>query len=77
MSVYSAFGIGLPHQSGAQRSCGYGVSVSDAQPGDVMCYSGHVGIYIGNGQMVHASTPSTGIIVSDIGSPIAVRRMIG
>ena len=77
MSVYSAFGIGLPHQSGAQRGCGYGVSVSDAQPGDVMCYSGHVGIYIGNGQMVHASTPSTGIIVSDIGSPIAVRRMIG
>ena len=77
MSVYSAFGVGLPHQSGAQRGCGYGVSVSEAQPGDVMCYSGHVGIYIGNGQMVHASTPSTGIVVSDIGSPIAVRRMIG
>lgn len=77
MSVYNAFGVGLPHQSGAQRSCGYGVSVGEAQPGDVMCYSGHVGIYIGNGQMVHASTPSTGIVVSDIGSPIAVRRMIG
>ncbi len=77
MSVYSAFGVGLPHQSGAQRGCGYGVSVSEAQPGDIMCYSGHVGIYIGNGQMVHASTPSTGIIVSDIGSPIAVRRILG
>jgi len=77
MSVYNAFGVGLPHQSGAQRGCGYGVSVGEAQPGDVMCYSGHVGIYIGNGQMVHASTPSTGIVVSDIGSPIAVRRMIG
>ncbi|MBR5338293.1 MAG: C40 family peptidase [Lachnospiraceae bacterium] len=77
MSVYSAFGVGLPHQSGAQRGCGYGVSVGEAQPGDIMCYSGHVGIYIGNGQMVHASDPSTGIIVSGIGSPIAVRRILG
>ena len=77
MSVYSHFGVGLPHQSGAQRGCGYGVSVGEAQPGDIMCYSGHVGIYIGNGQMVHASNPSTGIIVSSIGSPIAVRRILG
>ncbi|MBE6015004.1 MAG: hydrolase Nlp/P60 [Lachnospiraceae bacterium] len=76
MSVYSNFGVGLPHSSGAQRGCGYGVSVGEAQPGDIMCYSGHVGIYIGNGQMVHASTSRTGIIVSGIGSPIAVRRIL-
>lgn len=77
MSVYAAFGIGLPHSSSALRSAGYGVSLSEAQPGDIVCYSGHVGIYIGNGTIVHASTPSSGITYSSVNyrSPICVRRI--
>ena len=62
MSVYSHFGVSLPHYDGAQRSCGTAVSsLAEAQPGDLICYYGHVGIYIGNGQIVHASNPRTGI----------------
>lgn len=63
MAVYSHFGISLPRTSGAQASCGKGVSYSEAKPGDIICYSGHVGIYIGGGKIVHASTPTAGIVV--------------
>ncbi len=79
MSVYRNFGVSLPHSSGADRSVGSAVSggLSNAQAGDIVCYSGHVGIYIGNGQIVHASTAKTGIKVSNAGyrSPVAVRRI--
>ncbi len=77
MSVYSAFGVGLPHSSSADRSVGYGVSTDAMAPGDIVCYSGHVGIYIGNGTIVHASNPRTGITYSNVNyrQILAVRRI--
>lgn len=67
-SVYAAFGVSLPRTSYAQMSAGYEVSYSEAQPGDLICYGGHIAIYIGNGQIVHASNsapyPAGGIKVS-------------
>ncbi len=61
-SVYKAFGYSLPRTSYEQMNAGTAVSsLAEAQPGDLICYGGHVAIYIGNGQIVHASTPATGI----------------
>lgn len=78
MGVYANYGISLPHSSGAQRGAGYDVGgLANAQPGDIVCYSGHVGIYIGNGNIVHASTAATGIKVSNASyrNVLSVRRI--
>lgn len=78
MSVYANFGVSLPHSSSGDRNVGYDVGgLENAQPGDIICYSGHVGIYIGNGQIVHASTSRTGIIVGSATyrTPLCVRRI--
>ena len=77
-SVYKHFGVTLPRTSSEQRGSGTGVSYADTQPGDLICYAGHIGIYIGNGKIVHASSPSTGIKVGNAAyrSILAVRRIV-
>ena len=78
MAVYQAFGYSLPRSSYAQSSIGKSVSYSEAQPGDIIYYGGHVGIYIGNGQIVHASTERTGIKITSATyrSIITIRRIV-
>ncbi len=76
--IYKDFGYSIPRTSYAQRTAGTGVSYSEAQPGDIICYAGHVGLYIGNGQIVHASTAKTGIKISraTYREILAVRRIV-
>lgn len=71
LSVFKKFGVSLPHYSGAQANSGTKISAGDLQPGDLVFYGNsrgtinHVAIYIGNGQVVHASSPKTGIRISN------------
>lgn len=76
--VYADFGYKLPRTSMEQRSAGVAVDYANAQPGDLICYEGHVGMYIGGGKIVHASTPKSGIKVSNATyrTILAVRRII-
>ena len=79
MSIYAKFGVSLPHSSGAMAGCGRGVSYSEAMPGDIICYAGHVAIYMCGGQIVHASNAKDGIKISGNAAyrPIvAVRRVL-
>lgn len=76
--VYADYGYSLPRTSSQQRSAGTGVSYEEAQPGDLICYDGHVAIYIGNNLIVHASSSRTGIKISNAQykTILAVRRII-
>lgn len=83
MSVMAKYGVSLPHSSKAQANCGKRVSASEAKPGDLFFYGSgksinHVAIYIGNGQIVHASNKKTGIKISNAfyRSPICVTRVL-
>ncbi len=78
LAVYKNFGYSLPRSSYAQSGAGRGVSYSEAQPGDIIYYGGHVGIYIGNGQIVHASTERSGIKITSATyrNIITVRRIV-
>ena len=77
-AVYKSFGYNLPRNSTDQRNVGSAVDFSQAQPGDLICYSGHVGMYIGDNKIVHASSVKTGIKISTATyRPIvAVRRVV-
>ena len=78
-SVYKSFGYNLPRSSSSQRSAGRKVSYSNKQPGDLICYSGHIAIYIGNGKIVHASSRKTGIKISpkaNYRKVLSVRRIV-
>jgi len=78
MGVYGHFGVYLPHSSYAQRSYGTPVSYSNAKPGDLIFYSGHVAIYIGGGKIIHASTPYTDICIGSAtyNTILGVRRIL-
>lgn len=83
LSVFANYGYSLPHHSGSQANCGTSISASEAQPGDLFFYGNgsrinHVAIYIGNGQVVHASSPKTGIKISGAyyRTPVKVVRII-
>ena len=77
-AVYQAFGYSIPRTSTAQRSAGRGVTYAEAEPGDIICYAGHVAIYLGGGRIVHASTPATGIKygTATYKEIVAVRRIV-
>ena len=78
-SVYANFGIDLPRTSYEQQNAGTEVSYEDAQPGDLICYGGHVAIYMGDGKIVHASNAKDGIKISDNAAYrtiLSVRRLV-
>lgn len=83
LSIYKKYGISLPHYSGSQANCGTTINVSEAKPGDLIFYGkgstiNHVAIYIGGGQVIHASSPKTGIRISNVSyrTPLKAVRIL-
>lgn len=76
--IYKKYGKTLPRSSYSYRSVGKSVSYSQARPGDIICYSGHVAIYAGNGRIVHAARPGKGICMGPATYTriLTVRRVI-
>ncbi len=79
MQVYAHFGVSLPHSSSAQRNYGQSVSLSEIQPGDIVCYNHHVGIYVGDGTIISALGSNYGITYSSVTYKdiITIRRIFG
>ncbi len=78
MKVYQNFGVSLPHSSSAMRGVGHSVSYGEMRPGDIVCYSGHVGIYAGNGQIINALGAEWGITLTDVNykNILTIRRVL-
>ena len=83
LSIFKKYGVSLPHSSRAQANCGTTIKLSEAQPGDLVFYGNgktinHVAIYIGGGQVIHASSPKTGIRISNVSyrTPIKVVKIL-
>ena len=84
MWVYSQFGVGLPHNEAGQLASGTPVDAGDLQPGDVLVFANtyrrglsHTGIYVGNGQFVHAADERHGVVVSDLWDSYWASRFVG
>lgn len=83
LSIFKKYGVSLPHSSVAQANSGTAIKVSEARPGDLIFYGNgksinHVAIYIGGGQVIHASNPKTGIRISNVSyrSPVKAVRVL-
>ena len=83
LSIFKKYGVSLPHSSRAQANCGTTIKISEAQPGDLIFYGNgktinHVAIYIGGGQVIHASSPKTGIRISNVSyrSPVKAVKVL-
>lgn len=83
LSIYKKYGVTLPHHAASQAQMGTKVSLGEVQPGDLVFYAkngtiNHVAIYIGNGQVIHASSPKTGIKISSVNyrTPACARRYL-
>lgn len=78
MKVYEAFGVSLPHSSAADRNVGRAINYDEIQPGDIVCYDGHVGIYAGNGKIINALNKRSGIVLTNVNydTILAIRRVL-
>ncbi len=76
--IFAHYGVSLPRTSSGQGSSGRSISSSDMKPGDIIYYGGHVAIYIGDGLVVHASSPETGVKISNWNyrTPKSIRNVL-